>query len=79
MNPLLNQAAVMQRVARKIERAAERVGPLPAIGTQIVARCAGIVCRENAKYYVETGLVGIEMPKFGEKHLAARLAGLWVN
>jgi hypothetical protein len=79
MNPVLNKAAMMQRIARKVERVAERVGPLPAIGTQVVVRCAGVVCKEHTKYYVETGLVGIEIPKLGGKHLAARLAGLWVN
>jgi hypothetical protein len=79
LNPTINKAAVMQRITRKIERGAERIGAMPAIGTQAVVRCNGIVCKDHTKYYVETGLVGIALPKFSGKHLAARLAGLWVN
>jgi hypothetical protein len=40
---MLNQAALMQRIARKINAAAERMGPMPATGTQAVLRCGGKV------------------------------------
>jgi len=79
VNATLNQTAVLARVAKKIYRASDRVGFLPAIGTQIVSRCAGIVCKKREKYYVETGVVAINLPKLGGDYLPARLAGLWVN
>lgn len=79
VNPTLNQTAMTQRIAKKINAAAERMGSMPAIGTQVVLRCGGVVCQEGTKRCVETGLVGIDLPKLGGEHLPARLAGLWMN
>ena len=79
MNPCVNQPVILARIAKKVERAADQMGSRTAIGTQAVLRCGGVVCKEGAKRYVETGLVGIDLPKFGGEHLPARLAGLWMN
>jgi hypothetical protein len=79
MNPAINKTVLMQRIAKKVILAANRIGALTATGTQSALRCGGVVCKEGGKYYVETGLVGIDLPKFGDDHLPARLAGLWVN
>lgn len=79
MNPVIDKDFVMRRIATKVVRAVERVGFVSASGVQVVCRCSGVVCREAGKYYVETGLVGIDLPQFGDKHLQARLAGVYVN
>lgn len=51
LNPCVDQRVIMQRIARKIERAAERLGKMSAEGTQAVTRCNGRVF-ENAEYKI---------------------------
>lgn len=77
--PCLDERVVLARVAKKVERAFERLAWIEADGTLVVLRCAGIVCREHGKHYVETGIVGIDLPKFGDDNLYDRLTGNWVN
>lgn len=49
-NPTLNQTALMQRIAKKINAAAERMGPMPATGTQAVLRCNGkVLFKDNSE------------------------------
>lgn len=49
-NPTLNQTALMQRVAKKINAAAERMGAMPATGTQAVLRCNGkVLFKDNSE------------------------------
>lgn len=77
--PCLDERIVLQRIARKVERAFERMSWVEAGGVQVVCQCAGVVCRDGEKRYVDTGLVGIELPKFGDENLYDRLMGNWVN
>ncbi len=61
MNPTINKAVIFYRIAMKVHRASERMGRLPATGTQAVLRCNGKVVfttnvqlspREDKKEYV---------------------------
>lgn len=62
VNPCLNQAAVLARTAKKIERAAERMGGMPSLGAQAVLRCNGVIRWEGCKRIVETGQCCIVAP-----------------
>jgi hypothetical protein len=49
LNPAINQTIIMHRIARKVMKAAERIGFMPAIGTQAVVRCNGRVQFKDAR------------------------------
>jgi hypothetical protein len=50
LNPTVNQSAILKRIAVKVARAADRLGYLPATGTQAVLRCRGIVKYVKPEY-----------------------------
>ena len=43
MNPMINKAVILDRIAMKVRGASERMGRLPATGAQAVLRCNGKV------------------------------------
>lgn len=43
LNPLIDQQVILAHIATKVERAADQMGFVSAIGTQAVLRCNGRV------------------------------------
>lgn len=57
--PLFDERVLSLRIARKVERAMERLGRMPCPGAQAILRCNGVLRYDCGKLVVETGQLAI--------------------